>query len=309
MLSAPAPVALSSNGICYNIICRMKKTILYLIIFALGFSLVSFWSFWSVVRPPKIASVLTPEQFNLPAEEISIIAHDDTRLAGWLVEPPAAGAGEARRPVLVFLHGYQAEKSDLLPIAAPLYPDFSLLLLDLRSFGNSAGVYTTLGLREKDDVRSAIDFIVSRGYERIGLFGFSLGGAVALLAAAEETRIRALAAYASFADLRVLGDEIYRRLGPLKYPLVELMIVWSRLFFGDSLARWSPELAAPQITVPVLLAHARADEQISFNHAKRLQAAMAGNPRAEFFFFEPGRHGDWPDDFPERLRAFFAKHL
>ena len=72
-----------------------------------------------------------------------------------------------------------------------------------------------------------VDFLESRGTTSVGVFGFSLGGAVALLTAAEDPRIRAIVAYAPFADLRVLGQDLYGWMSVGRYPFVEGMLLWS----------------------------------------------------------------------------------
>jgi fermentation-respiration switch protein FrsA (DUF1100 family) len=115
-------------------------------------------------------------------------------------------------------------------------------------------------------------------------------------------------AWAPFSDVRVLGREVYRIFWLLKYPLVELMVLWGRVFLGVDITRPSPEMAAARLTIPVLIAASRDDEQIPFAHAERLQRAMAGNPRAEFSF-GTGLHNDRADDFDRRLVEFFLKHL
>src|SRR3989454_845585 len=164
----------------------------------------------------------------------------------------------------------------MLPIAAGLASRFTVFLLDQRYFGRSEGRLTTLGFKERRDLGRALDFLATRGVGAVGVFGFSLGGAVALLAAAEDPRIRAedpriraVAAYAPFADLRLLGHELYAWLGPLKYPLVGMTRVWSRLFVGADITRPAPVEAAATLTVPVLLIASREDEQIPFAHAER----------------------------------------
>jgi dipeptidyl aminopeptidase/acylaminoacyl peptidase len=141
------------------------------------------------------------------------------------------------------------------------------------------------------------------------VFGLSLGGAVALLTAAEDSRIRAIAAYAPFADLRLLGRELYGWMWLARYPFVEAMLVWSRLLLGADITRPSPAEAAARVEVPVLLVHSRQDEQISFRHAERLQAALAVNPRAEFEFMDRGRHGELGPGFESRLARFFRRAL
>jgi pimeloyl-ACP methyl ester carboxylesterase len=267
----------------------------------------SLWTFWMAVRPPRLAIAGTPAQYRLAAESLTIAARDGVSLAAWLV-PAVPPRPPAETPVIVLLHGYPANKADLLPIAGALHGRFAVLLVDFRYFGDSGGGATTLGFRERDDVRRVVDALAARGYTRIGAFGYSLGGAGALLAAADDPRIRAVAAWAPFADLRVLGREIYGVFGPLKYPLVELMVLWGRVFLGGDITRPSPETAAARLAIPVQLWASRDDEEIPFAHAERLRRALAKNPRAEFHFGRGG-HNERAKDFERVLAEFFARSL
>jgi pimeloyl-ACP methyl ester carboxylesterase len=267
-----------------------------------AFVLLSLVSFWLAVRPPRITVPLRPDEFRLAVEDVTITADDGVKLAAWLL--PRAGA-----PAVVLLHGYPAEKADLLPIAAALAPRFTVLLLDQRYFGASGGRVTTIGDRERGDLRRALDLLAARGFTEVGVFGFSLGGAVALLAAAEDPRIRAVAAYAPFADLRTLGYELYGWMWGLKYPFVALLRGWSWLFLGHDITAVSPEHAAAALTIPVLLVASREDEQIPFDHAERLRRALAGNARAEIVLMDRGRHGELPRGFEARLAEFFLLYV
>jgi dipeptidyl aminopeptidase/acylaminoacyl peptidase len=267
----------------------------------------SLWGFWLAIRPPRLAIPGSPAEYRLNAEDVRFVADDGVRLAGWLIPATAAVAG-TKPPVVVLLHGYPANKADLLPLATALHGRFALLLLDFRYFGESGGRATTLGLREARDVRRALDFLVERGYTRIGAFGYSLGGAVALLAAADDARIRAVAAWAPFADLRQLGRDVYRVFWLLKYPLVELMVLWGRLLLGGDITRPSPESAAARLTIPVQLWASRDDEQIPFAHAERLRGALRDNPRAEIHV-GGGLHNERVVGFEARLVEFFDRSL
>ncbi len=275
---------------------------LYSALLISGFVAVSLWSFWFAVRPPRLTIPVSPRAYNLRAEEVSIATDDGVKLSGWLI--PGSGA-----PAVILLHGYPAEKADMLPVAAALQPHFATLLVDMRYFGKSEGRATTLGFRERHDLKRTIDFMTERGFRSIGVFGFSLGGAVAIMTAAEDPRIRAVATYAAFSDLKTLGYEIYSPLWVLKYPFVELMILWAWLFLGGDVTTPSPEKAAHTLSIPVLLIHSREDEQISFRHAERLQRALMHTPHSEFYFLERGRHGELPPEFGERLRKFFLTYL
>lgn len=275
-------------------------------LFSIGFLLISFVNFFLFIRPSKINLSATPEAFNLPAELVTLTTHDDLNLSAWLIESPQ---GKEEKQAIIFLHGYPAEKSDMLSLAAPFYPQFSLFLLDLRYFGKSEGSYTTLGIKEPEDVSLALSFLEQNGYEHIGIFGFSFGGAVGILTAGKDNRVDALATYAAFADAKLLGYEVYSNLSFLKYPLVSLMTLWGKVLFGEWVDGASPLMAAQNIGIPFLLIHSKEDEQIPFSHATLLEGALAHNNNVELYFLEQGRHGHLPFDFSERVKAFFETAL
>ena len=245
---------------------------------------------------------LAPADVKLTVEEMRIPTADHLSLSAWLVTNPGA-------PAIVLLHGYPAEKADMLPLAAALAPRFTMLLVDLRYFGASEGRVTTLGFRERDDLRRVIDVMARRGYDRVGVFGFSLGGAIAITAAVDDPRIGAVAAYSPFADLRVLAHELYAWMGPLRYPFVGLMRGWSRLALGADVTAFAPVTAAARLSIPVYLIASRDDEQIPFGHAERLRDALSANPRAEYEFMDRGRHGFMAPDVERRLERFFLRAL
>ena len=278
------------------------RLVLWAVVLVSVVLLASFAGLVFAVRPPRVTVTLRPADYRLAVERVVIPTDDGLRLSGWYI-------AKAGAPALILLHGYPAEKADLLPLASALAPQFAMLLVDQRYFGSSEGRATTLGFRERDDLKRMVDFLESRGATSVGVFGFSLGGAVAMLTAAEDPRIKAIVAYAPFADLRVLGQEVYRWMWVARYPFVEAMLLWSRVLFGGDISRPTPAEAASRLAVPILLVHSRRDEQISFRHAERLRTALANNPKAEFDFMDRGRHGEMPVGFEGKLRGFFRRAL
>src|SRR6186997_1080583 len=65
----------------------------------------------------------------------------ETRLAGWYV-PAASGIGPDG-PTVVLVHGFAANKSDILAYGAGLHENFNLVAFDLRNGGRSTGTQTT----------------------------------------------------------------------------------------------------------------------------------------------------------------------
>ena len=74
---------------------------------------------------------------------------------------------------------------------------FGVLVYDLRGHGESEGEVASYGWRDIDDVKGAIDYLLTRpdvDPQRIGIFGFSVGGQAALGAAARYSSLKAVAA-------------------------------------------------------------------------------------------------------------------
>src|SRR5262249_59991576 len=123
---------------------KLSRWLIWLGLAVAGLVAIGIASFWLVVRPPRIAIPLTPADFALRVEDVRIRAGDGVTLAGWFVARPSA-------PAVVLLHGYPANKADLLPIAAALASRFAVLLMDLRYFGESGGHARPPRLRERGD--------------------------------------------------------------------------------------------------------------------------------------------------------------
>lgn len=292
---------------------KNKRMTLYVSIFVASFIGISLWSAWLVTHPSRIESGLTPKNFNLLFDEIALTTKDGISISGWLIpapDPPFGSElkGELQKPALIILHGYPAEKGDMLFIADALHLDFNILLIDFRYFGKSGGSFTTLGTNERLDLQAAIDFLELRGFKKVMILGFSLGGAAAILQASEDPRISAVVSYASFADLTLLGKDSYARLPVIREALIPLMKFWAELLWGIDTTH-SPKLAAQKLTIPILVIHTREDEQILFRHAELLRDALKNNQHAEFYFPETGLHGELPKNFDERVKNFFLKSM
>lgn len=273
---------------------------------------------FDALRPAKIIIGNKPEDFELPYENVTLLTEDNLRIAGWYIPqnniispaaPPAGGPPTGGAAAIIILHGYPAEKSDMLSFAKVLHGDFTTLLIDFRYFGESEGSYTTVGVKEILDARAAVDFLQKRGHERIGMLGFSMGGAVALMTAAKDERVNAVVAYTPYANLKSIGRDVYGTLFFLKYPLIEIMSIAAKLFLNLDISEASPEKLANKINMPVLLVHSRNDRTIPFSHALVLEKALSHNSNLETYFFDAGRHGALPSDFNERIADFFNRYL
>jgi len=282
----------------------MDTTILcvVLIVFS-GLIIISLWGFYSSIRPPKIISSVTPRDLKMNYEDVSFRTADGLTLRGWYIP-----ATQRTEKTLILLHGYPADKGNILPALSFLHEDFNLLLFDFRYLGKSEGNYSTAGAKEVEDLLAAIQFLKSRGVREVGVWGFSMGGAVALMAIEKAPEIRAVVSESSYASLAEMTFELLRIPG-LNYPIAYLVGVWAKLFLGIDVTEASPADRIRNTKIHILLIHSSADAVIPFSHARSLQQALAKNPNAEFWFHEEYAHGQLALDYRNRVRDFFHKHL
>ena len=140
---------------------------------------------------------LTPRSFELPFEDVSFSAPDGVTLKGWWVPAPEA------RGTVVLVHGLNRSRIEMVKKVPFLHKQgWNALLFDLRHHGESGGSASSFGFFEKQDVHAATAFARSRAQGPVVLWGVSLGGASATLAAAEDPGVAALVCDSSYRSLR-----------------------------------------------------------------------------------------------------------
>ena len=219
-------------------------------------------------------------------------------LVSWVVEPRAP----LFKGTVVLLHGVRMDKRSLAGVGAALSDaGYRAVLVDLRGHGESSGRYLTYGGVETQDISMVLDALGSRGLTlgRVGVYGFSYGGAVALEASARDPRIEAVVAVAAFSTLRDVVDDYRRKYLPR--PLNMIPSAWFQDAVDEAgrIAAFDPDGIAPLRAVghssaALLLIHGTADTQVPLRHSQALLGAAHGNAR--LFTVEGAGHGAMPID-------------
>jgi dipeptidyl aminopeptidase/acylaminoacyl peptidase len=189
---------------------------------------------------------------------------------------------------------------------------YGVLLTDPRPCSNPDAGFTA-GYREVDDLAGALAFVQAQpGVDagRVGALGFSVGGAGAILAAAQLEDIRAVASEGNFYNL---GHDIANTGGDnalLERSYYQVILFFYRYYSGLDARQISPVGAIGRISPrPVLLifgeyevANGRAHEQF----------AAAGVPK-ELWIVPGVGHGGyiqaWPEEYEARMIKFFDEAL
>jgi hypothetical protein len=223
----------------------------------------------------------TPDERGWAWERVEIATPDGETLVAWSL-PAQPPAGEQALPLVVlYCHGNAGNLSGRLPaIEGLLQLGVAVLIFDYRGFGESSGRATVAGTRV--DVAAAWDYLLAQGWspDRIVVWGRSIGGAIAIDQAARAseagTRPAALVVEGSFTSTVELGRELH--------PL--LPVGW----FADRIDYPSRELIA-KVDAPILIAHARDDELIAFEHGEALhEASGTSEPLVELVGGHNGGH-------------------
>jgi uncharacterized protein len=249
------------------------------------------WLYFSapymIVKPFRQNFNITPATYNLPAERVEIPTHDSLTLRGYWIHT------DKNRPVIIFVHGINACKERYLSSAAWLNEaGYDALLLDNRAHGESDGEYCTFGYYEKGDIASAVDFLEQRRPGIVaGVWGNSLGGAVALQALAYEKRLKFGIVESTFSSLRNVVHDYQERM--FKVPLYSF--TESTLQEAAKMAHFpvdaiQPAQAAKQISQPIFLAHGDADRNISINYGREIFANLASKDKTFYPVAGAGHH-------------------
>ncbi len=239
-------------------------------------------------------------------------AGDEVSLSGWFV--PAQ-----TRPVhgvVLCCHGMSQTREQMLTWAESLWnAGFHVLLFDFRAVGESEGHRATGGFMEAQDVLGAVEFVHSRpdcSGLKVGALGFSMGGSSAILAAAEDDRLRAVATHAAYATL----DSAIAARCRFHFGLLAPIVEWGFKYFGRTHFHVQPAEIVPLRVVSrlspraLLVLHGEKDPIVPPHNAYELYAA-AGEPR----FLHVLKDGDHEPDHAHteevhtEVVAFFRKYL
>jgi pimeloyl-ACP methyl ester carboxylesterase len=235
------------------------------------------------------------ERFRVPIEGTD----NNVELQVSVIDPPIA---DDPRATILVLHGIRAQSAWMFDIGDILtQAGYRVVLVDLRGHGGSTGDTLTFGVREASDLVQVIDELAARGLlaGKLGVFGHSYGATSGIHLAAIDSRVATVVAVSPFADLR---DEVPHYIRTMLPGLGHLA---SRSFFDRALNdagrrggfdpdEASAELAALNLTTPILLLHGEEDIVVPPSHSRRI---YENSPPGSVLVSLPkvGHFGAWLD--------------
>lgn len=211
------------------------------------------------------------------------IPYRGTELPGYLHLANGEGSG----PVVMMVNGADSVKEEYHNWARQFVRrGLNVLTMDGPGQGEMLGRLPMRPEGWEEPMGAAIDVLETSGRvdaDRVGIWGSSMGGFLALRAAAFEPRIRAAISSGGFFDFR---DYRYWPLSTQLNVLEDLgveALAEARAYIDE---RCSLEGAVERIEAPYLVIHGARDELVSVEEGRR----MAEGPNGEFVNFEDGFH-------------------
>ncbi len=264
--------------------------------------------FWFALTTPGSGTTITDStSLDRPGRHEVLLPGAGLTLGGILFRPATT---ERSVPGIIILHGW-AEKgvrgaARVEGVARRLSEQgYVALALSMRGWPPSGG-RDDCGVKQPDDVAKAADWLLSLpnlSSDGVGIIGFSLGGQVALLAAARSSRIKAVAAYYPVTDIQRWRETT-------SHPAIRDYYIPQVCGMGGS---QSPVNAASKITVPVLLVHGDRDTRVPTEQSIIMQGALRNANRDVELLLVPGAEHGFTISQREQSWAsvlkFFSTHL
>lgn len=264
---------------------------------------------WSQLHS-SLAVHITPNKeliakFPLPYEKRSFKTSDGVRIASWYL-PVKDSKG-----VVILVHGYSSKdggKAFMLPHAKYLRDaNYSTLLVDLRSAGDSDGNKVTLGVTEWKDLVAAYDYLKTlpeNDGKKIGFFGISMGAVTAINEVGESGKGDFVIASVPFSSFDSLYSWQIAKRGlpvPIFLPFLKIAAI---IELGPGYEHFSAGNLIKKVKVPVLIIQAKKDQSLNPKDPKTIYD-LASLPK-EIWQVDSDHdvYDEKPGEFKEKVLKF-----
>jgi pimeloyl-ACP methyl ester carboxylesterase len=230
----------------------------------------------------------TREAVGLSATDVEFTSSDGIPLRGWW------SPGDASMPVIIFVHGLNRSRLELLERAADANRrGYGVLLFDLRNHGESGKAYTTIGIFERRDVCAASKWVRDNDAARPQiLWGVSMGASSAILAAKQCNGFEAIISDSSFLSFRdTIGHHLTLFFRLPAFPIANLVVAITALRMGFDPDDGDVEAAIRELKVPILFIAGTADRRMPVSLAERMFKASP-NGLKEIVIISGASHGE-----------------
>lgn len=245
-------------------------------------------------------------------EEIWLTTTDSINLEA-LYFPSKNGAA------IIYAHGFKSGRFGNLHLVTPavlVKNGYGVLYTMRRAHGNSDGELITFGKDELKDIEISYQYLISKNEvnpEKIGIIGWSMGGALSIRYAAENVNIKAIISECSYDSFdNTLGVSVEAFTGLPAFPFANIIKFFMERKLGFDIGEYDPINSIAQISPrPVFILTAGKDATVDPTGGQNL-VDTAGEP-VEYWFEPEYKHNGFRtenlEEYERRIVGFFDKYL
>lgn len=258
----------------------------------------------AIIRPNWIRARETygsPQEHGFPAETLTLPG----RVQGWWARSPNPDAKLA----VLLVHGRSRRAGWMYPYAKRLWPDSTIMAIDLPGHGESRYALVSYGVREAKTISDAVKWLSENQPLPIVIIGVSMGGASAILAQAKRPsdRVCGLITIGAYTDVASVFERVAHNSG-LSWTLTRPVFQLAGVIAGFDLVSHRPIDRVAQLRVPYLALQGTRDKLVRKSSARDF-VEVGGRANFRCAYYE-GPHDD-PDneEAGELIDAFIAERL
>jgi fermentation-respiration switch protein FrsA (DUF1100 family) len=256
----------------------------------------------TAAKPGQVGSL--PASYN--SEDVTIDSASGSQLSAWYIDTPGAQA------TIVLLHPLDGHRRAMLKrLALMTAAGYAVLAIDFQACGMSPGESITMGYLESLDTEAAVAYARARQpTHKIGIIGWSLGGAATLLA--DDLQADAVVLECVYPTIQqAIHNRIDHFIGPLAHVVTPLLTLQLPLRLGITTSDLRPIDYIADLGCPVLMLAGAADPFTPASETKDLFDAAKEPKRLSLF--EGSGHTDLMRDdrakYESEVLSFLGKHL
>ncbi len=264
------------------------------------FFIISLIFFYLYSTPKKKTTPVTPSQFGLKYEEVSAKTEDGINLSFWFIPNNNSKKG------IIMLHGWPADKGDIITNTFFLSKNYNLLYLDFRAMGKSEGKFSTGGYLETRDIKTAVGFLKTKGINDISLYGYSMGAFTAVIYSILNDDIKSVVADSPYDSIHSVLKDFFKFYGFLSAPILWFINLEYKIIYGKFITDLSLSKNIDKIDKPILILCGNKDD-VCYND--KLNHYPGRNKNVEVLILDGFSHNEsiYYKNYEKILSDFYDK--